>query len=79
MLEQQNNAIDLSKVQSPSETPPADVLTSSKNKNGIYFAIICCFVFLTIVLYSIVFKNMSPSKPNLEPLPPVQTSYHTVN
>jgi len=32
MLEQQNNAIDLSKVQSPSETPPADVLTSSKTK-----------------------------------------------
>jgi len=32
MLEQQNNAIDLSKVQSPSEVPPADVLTSSKIK-----------------------------------------------
>lgn len=79
MAEQQNNAIDLSKVQPPQKPPVEDILTSSKNKNGIYFAIIVVSFFLTIFLYSAAFKNMTPSKPDLEPLPPVQTSYRTVN
>jgi len=60
MLEQQNNAIDLSKVQSPSEVPPADVLTSSKIKMVSILPLLLFRFFDDRSLFN-CFKNMSPS------------------
>jgi len=42
-----------------------------KNKNGVYVAVIAVSFVVTAILYAIVFKNMTPTKPNINPLPAV--------
>jgi len=42
-----------------------------KNKNGVYIAVIAVSFVVTAILYAIVFKNLAPTKPNINPLPAV--------
>lgn len=72
-MESQATAIDFSEYRdAPKTSPGSGNIPEIKNKNGVYIAVIVVSFTVTVILYAILFKNQSPGKPNINPLPAVE-------
>ena len=69
-MEPQAKGIDLSDYGAPKRNSRRSA-TQAKNKNGVYIAVIVVSFCVTIILYTVAFKNAAPARPDLAPLPPV--------